>query len=171
MRPWTGSATRLGALAATIAATVAAAGVTGWTTIGEPPAQPVAFSHAHHAGALGLDCRFCHGFVEVGPVAGMPPMETCMGCHYPVEPRPMVAPLEWRRVVRLPRHTYFDHSAHFAAGIACATCHGRIEAMERTRQEQPFTMLWCLDCHRDARQARRRGLTVDRLTHCHVCHR
>ena len=26
--------------------------------------QPVPFSHEHHAGRLGIDCRFCHASVE-----------------------------------------------------------------------------------------------------------
>ena len=29
-----------------------------------PPAQPVPFSHKHHAGQLGIDCRYCHTSVE-----------------------------------------------------------------------------------------------------------
>src|SRR6266496_5040941 len=26
--------------------------------------QPIQFSHAHHAGAIGIDCRYCHTSVE-----------------------------------------------------------------------------------------------------------
>src|SRR5215475_13188813 len=43
--------------------------------------QPVPFSHAHHVGGLGLDCRYCHSSVETSPVAGIPPTHTCMTCH------------------------------------------------------------------------------------------
>ena len=30
--------------------------------------QPVPFSHEHHVGGLGLDCRYCHTAVEQSPV-------------------------------------------------------------------------------------------------------
>src|SRR6202161_1121090 len=43
--------------------------------------QPVPFSHKHHVGELGLDCRYCHSTVEVSSSAGMPPTQTCMACH------------------------------------------------------------------------------------------
>jgi hypothetical protein len=31
------------------------------------------FSHAHHVGGFGLDCRYCHAGVEKSTVAGIPP--------------------------------------------------------------------------------------------------
>ena len=43
--------------------------------------QPVPFSHKHHVGDHGLDCRYCHAGVENSPVAGLPPTQTCMTCH------------------------------------------------------------------------------------------
>src|ERR1700712_1729303 len=46
-----------------------------------PVQQPVPFSHEHHVGGLGLDCRFCHASVEVSATAGLPPTHTCMTCH------------------------------------------------------------------------------------------
>ncbi|HVH40700.1 MAG TPA: cytochrome c3 family protein, partial [Labilithrix sp.] len=39
--------------------------------------------------------------------------------------------------------------AHLAAGVGCATCHGRVDQMEVVRAETPLGMGWCLDCHRD----------------------
>jgi len=44
-------------------------------------AQPVQFSHAHHVGGVGLDCRYCHTSVEKSSFAGIPPTKTCMNCH------------------------------------------------------------------------------------------
>ena len=38
----------------------------------EARAQPVPFSHAHHVGGLGIDCRYCHTAVEKSAVAGHP---------------------------------------------------------------------------------------------------
>ena len=43
--------------------------------------QPVPFSHAHHVGQLGIDCRYCHTSVETSAFAGIPPTKTCMNCH------------------------------------------------------------------------------------------
>src|SRR5262249_52954618 len=43
--------------------------------------QPVPFSHQHHVGQLGIDCRYCHTGVETSSFAGIPPTKTCMNCH------------------------------------------------------------------------------------------
>jgi hypothetical protein len=43
--------------------------------------QPVQFSHKHHTGDDGIDCRYCHTSVETSSNAGMPPTKTCMNCH------------------------------------------------------------------------------------------
>jgi hypothetical protein len=122
--------------------------------------QPVPFSHEHHVGGLGLDCRYCHTSVEKARFAGMPPTETCMTCHSQIwtnaemlgPVRTSLAekkPIHWQRVNQLPDYVYFDHSIHVAKGVACTTCHGPIEQMKLTRQAAPLTMEWCLDCHRD----------------------
>ena len=122
--------------------------------------QPVPFSHEHHVGGLGLDCRYCHTSVEKARFAGLPPTETCMTCHSQIwtnaemlgPVRASLAenkPIHWQRVNQLPDYVYFDHSIHVARGVACTTCHGPIEQMKLTRQAAPLTMQWCLDCHRD----------------------
>jgi len=129
--------------------------------VGYAPEQPVPFSHALHAGELGLDCRYCHNTVEKTARAAIPPTETCMNCHARIRTQsdllaPLFAswttgePMHWKRVHDLPDYVYFDHSAHVTRGVACVTCHGRVDTMERVRQEQPLSMGWCLDCHRDA---------------------
>ncbi len=149
-------------------AVVAVALAAAWSAGGiprPPPVQPVPFSHAHHAGALGLDCRFCHSDAERGPRAGLPATEVCMSCHYPVEVRPEVPALRWVRTARLPDFTYFDHSVHVAAAVDCAACHGAVAEMAQPVPPRPFTMLWCLDCHRQ------RAVERARLEHCYACHR
>lgn len=128
--------------------------------VGFAPEQPVPFSHALHAGELALDCRYCHTTVEQAARAAIPPTETCMNCHQRIRTQsdalaPVVAsfasgdPVRWKRVHDLPDYVYFDHSAHVTRGVGCVVCHGRIDTMERVRQEQPLSMGWCLDCHRN----------------------
>jgi hypothetical protein len=124
-----------------------------------PVTQPVAFSHALHAGELGLDCRYCHTTVEVSSSANIPPTETCMTCHSQVRvATPQLAPvwqswetgepIAWNRVHKLPEYAYFNHSAHINKGIGCADCHGRIDRMDGIWKNEPMTMGWCLECHR-----------------------
>ena len=51
------------------------------TTVGYKPVQPIPYSHALHAGELGIDCRYCHTGVEISAKATIPPTQTCMNCH------------------------------------------------------------------------------------------
>ena len=122
--------------------------------------QPVPFSHQHHIAGLGIDCRYCHSYVETSPVASVPATETCMTCHSQLYTQAaMLAPvrtslgenrpIRWRRVHVLPDYVYFDHSIHIAKGVGCTTCHGAVDRMPLMRQAATLTMGWCLDCHRD----------------------
>ncbi len=135
---------------------------TDWLTATRihPPPQPVPFSHRHHAGELGIDCRHCHTSVASGPRAGLPPTHTCMTCHSQIWTGvPMLAPvraslsentsLDWQRVALLPEYVYFRHDIHIAKGVDCVECHGRIDTMALTYRAIPLTMEFCLDCHRD----------------------
>jgi hypothetical protein len=120
--------------------------------------QPVPFSHKHHVGELGLDCRYCHSSVEVSSSAGMPPTQTCMACHSQIwtgaailEPVRVSyrdsTPIVWTRVNALPDFVYFNHSIHIAKGVGCTTCHGPIAEMNITWRAQSLYMRWCLECH------------------------
>ena len=128
--------------------------------VGYAPEQPVAFSHKLHTGDLGLDCRYCHNSVEESAHAAIPATSTCMNCHSIVkadsaklslirEAHAANEPVEWVNVHMLPDYAYFDHRVHVAAGVGCASCHGRIDQMEVVKQAEPLSMGWCLDCHRD----------------------
>jgi len=128
--------------------------------VGYAPEQPVAFSHKLHAGDLGLDCRYCHNSVEESAHAAIPSTSTCMNCHSIVKAdSPKLAlireshaankPVEWINVHMLPDYAYFDHRVHVAAGVGCASCHGRIDQMDVVKQAEELSMGWCLDCHRD----------------------
>ncbi|MGR3323710.1 MAG: cytochrome c3 family protein [Pseudooceanicola sp.] len=122
--------------------------------------QPVPFSHEHHVGGLGLDCRYCHLGVERSGFAGLPSTETCMTCHSQLWTEaemlePVRASLEtgtpiaWTRVHDLADYVYFNHAAHLANGVGCETCHGNVATMPLIRQDAPLTMSWCLSCHTD----------------------
>ncbi|HEX2831244.1 MAG TPA: cytochrome c3 family protein [Burkholderiales bacterium] len=138
------------------------------------PRQPIPFSHKHHAGDDGIDCRYCHASVDRAAFAGLPATEVCLTCHSqlytdaPVlnalhESAATATPIAWRRVHDLPDFVYFDHGIHVTRGIACAQCHGHVEEMPVVRRVAPLTMQWCLECHRKQ--------NIARLTDCSTCHR
>lgn len=121
--------------------------------------QPIQFSHAHHVGGVGLDCRYCHTSVENSAFAGIPPTKTCMNCHSQVWANAPIlepvrasfrnnTPLTWTRVNDLPDFVYFNHQIHVKQGVGCATCHGPVDKMPLVYQATSMQMEWCLDCHR-----------------------
>jgi hypothetical protein len=130
------------------------------TQAGVAREQPVPFSHKHHAGELGIDCRYCHTSVETSWNAGFPPTQTCMNCHSQIWAlSPVLEPvrsswrtgesIQWTKVYDLPDFVYFNHSIHVAKGIGCVSCHGRVDRMNLTWQQPSLHMEWCLGCHRN----------------------
>jgi hypothetical protein len=130
-----------------------------YTRVGYQPIQPVPFSHAIHAGQLGLDCRYCHTGVEKSWFSNIPAASTCMNCHSQVlkdDPRLALVresaatgkPIEWIQIHKLPDFAYFNHSVHVNRGISCVECHGRIDQMDEVYHAKPFSMAFCLECHR-----------------------
>ena len=137
----------------------------------DPAAQPIAFSHEHHVTEIGIDCQFCHAYARRGPVAGIPSVQRCAGCHRVVlSEQPEILkvleyweneePIPWVRVHDLPDHVRFTHKAHVRAGVGCETCHGDVARMEAAVQVESLSMGWCVSCHED------RGATRD----CLACH-
>ena len=132
-----------------------------WVTRqGQTPPQPVPFSHKHHVEELGLQCQYCHVSVERSSYAGIPPTKICINCHSQIwinaqllEPvRQSWATgksLPWIKVDVLPDYVYFSHEIHVRKGVGCATCHGRVDQMQRVYAERSMQMEWCLDCHRN----------------------
>lgn len=122
--------------------------------------QPVQFSHKHHVGDDGIDCRYCHTSVESSAYAGIPPTRTCMNCHSVLfnnvgyleiirESYRTDESIHWTKVHRLADYVYFNHSIHVNKGIGCSTCHGPVNQMPLMYQASPLNMEWCLDCHRN----------------------
>lgn len=140
--------------------------------------QPIPFSHQHHVGVLGIDCRYCHTSVERSSFAGLPATQICMNCHSqmwvgsqmlePVrESYRANKPLHWQRVNSLPGFVYFDHSIHVQKGIGCSECHGRIDEMPLTYQAQTLLMDWCLKCHRHPEEHIRPRAEVFNMSYQH----
>ena len=134
-----------------------------FTGVGTPVNQPIAFSHKHHVGDDGIDCRYCHTSVENSSFAGMPPTQTCMNCHSQIwatsgalalvrQSFQTDQPIVWNRVNQLPDYVYFDHSIHVNKGIGCSSCHGQIDQMPLTEKAASFQMEFCINCHRDPAQ-------------------
>ncbi len=127
---------------------------------GDMPAQPIPFSHRHHAGDDRIDCRYCHTSVENAAFAGMPSTMLCLTCHSQLyKDAPVLRPLHesarrgtaiaWTRVNQLPDFVYFNHGIHVSKGVGCVECHGAVDRMPITERVAPLTMQWCLACHRD----------------------
>jgi hypothetical protein len=144
-----------------------------------------------HAGiASATTCMNCHRFVttssdvlfaemQEASQAGRPPrriispelqkLYDALGLDEQLQPDPHKhqQPIEWVQVHNLPAFTRFNHQAHTAAGVQCATCHGPVETMERISQVHDLSMGWCVNCHRE------RSVTVHKastLTDCATCH-
>lgn len=130
-----------------------------YTNVGYMPIQPVPFPHDIHVAQLGMDCRYCHSFVEVAAHSNVPNTQTCMNCHSQVQKdNPKLAqvreswttgkPIEWVQIHKTPDYVYFNHSAHVNRGVSCFSCHGEVNRMPVVYHKNPLSMSWCLDCHR-----------------------
>ena len=147
-------------------------------TLGQPgepgPVGEVPFSHKAHAGDCKMPCLSCHVYADKSPVAGLPSGRKCMGCHkFVAKEKPAVRvlaarfkagqPLRWERVFAVPDFISFSHRVHLHAKekMECKDCHGDVAAMKVVRQERPFTMGFCLECHQKKKASR----------DCIACHR
>jgi hypothetical protein len=160
------------------------------------PEQPISFSHKKHAGELKIDCLYCHGAAEKSQAATVPAVSVCMGCHQHVKHRTSDDPaaleastaeiaklqgywdrgesIPWIKIHNLPEFVQFKHFKHVQAGLACQTCHGQVQEMNRvylapdTRYTKrsfflptaKLEMGWCMECHLQ------RGAPDD----CGACH-
>ena len=93
---------------------------------GYRPNQPIAFSHSLHAGDLKMDCEYCHNAARQSIKAGIPPLNTCMGCHKIVlKNSPEVKkihhlfyndlPPAWVKVHNSADYVRFSHQVHIHA--------------------------------------------------------
>ena len=138
-----------------------------YSRVGYMPQQPIPFDHSLHAGQLGMDCRYCHSFVENSSHSNLPTAELCWNCHGPGKVKsdsPKLEllrqamdpnsenytgkPIEWVQVHETPDYAYFNHSVHVNRGVSCVECHGRVDEMAVVYHAKPLSMGFCLDCHR-----------------------
>ncbi len=135
------------------------------------PEQPIAFSHKVHAGDYQIPCLYCHMYANKTPVAGVPAVKTCMGCHELIgTDRPEVEklarfwedkrPIEWIKIYDLPDFVRFNHNRHVNAGVRCEDCHGSVQEMVNIKRYSDMSMGWCLTCHDE----------MDADMDCIVCH-
>jgi mono/diheme cytochrome c family protein len=148
--------------------------VTMWNTNvhqGYQPEQPIHFPHDLHAGAMQINCQYCHFGAYKSKNASIPPLNVCMNCHKTVKTESpeihkiyaalgydpttqkydstKARPIQWVRIHNLPDFVYFNHSQHVkVAGLACQTCHGPVQTMKEVYQYSPLTMKWCIQCHK-----------------------
>ena len=113
-----------------------------YLNVGYTPDQPVAFDHSFHAGpdsVLGLDCRYCHNFVDRSGHSNVPSTNTCWSCHSQVK----------------------------SDSPALALIRRSVETGEAVRwvkvvgQQKSLNMSFCLDCHRNPEKFIR---PVDKVT-------
>lgn len=139
----------------------------GETPAPAPPAttvQPIAFPHNKHAGEFQIDCQYCHFSAERSVDAGIPPVQSCMGCHTLLPGRNNPEEVQklrdywergetipWVRIYKASDHAKVPHMRHVgkdAGALECQECHGTVEEIEIIEEvNQPLKMGWCVDCH------------------------
>jgi len=137
--------------------------------------QPILFNHQAMIDK-GVSCLYCHSGAMRSETAGIPSVEKCMGCHKSIgQDKPEIAklveysnqqkPIDWLRVINLPRFVHFSHQVHVAgAGLNCENCHGDVAHMTVYKQTTNMNMGWCMDCHKKQTNAQE-------LTSCETCHK
>lgn len=157
---------------------------------GYHPKQPVDFNHRTHAMDRKIPCEYCHSSARRSRTAGLPPLNTCMGCHKIVnstaEPIKKLKemfdknePVKWVKVHDLPDFVRFSHRVHVLAKdkngqpmLECQSCHGQVQGMFTAEQWAPLQMGWCVDCHNTVKEPPKDGkpALTNAPTTCNTCH-
>lgn len=149
----------LGLIAAAVTAGVTYYATPKYLRVGYQPIQPVAFDHSRHVDQIGMDCRYCHTYVDRSEHSNIPAANTCMNCHSHIKPDVATLalvrqsydsgePIPWVRIHDTPDYVYFNHSVHVNRGISCVECHGQVNEMEVVYHAKELNMTFCLNCHR-----------------------
>lgn len=157
---------------------------------GYHPDQPIPFPHKLHASDRGIPCEYCHSSARRSISAGIPPLNTCMGCHKMVNTeaesiKKLKAafdsnqPIQWTKVHDLPDFVRFSHKVHVLAKDAvgkplldCQTCHGQVQGMLTAEQYAPLQMGWCVECHNKEKIPAQNGKPAvkNASVSCNTCH-
>jgi hypothetical protein len=141
----------------------------GFNALGPAVEQPIEFPHDIHAGKMQIDCMYCHTYARRAPVAGIPRLNKCIGCHQwidSVKDRPRIQKLfeywdkkeaiPWKKVHDLPDFVRFNHERHIQRFVfkegrptkeACGYCHGDVAKMVTAQRVKALSMGWCVSCH------------------------
>ena len=144
--------------------------------------QPIEFPHDRHAGdaakgGMEINCMYCHTYARRSAVAGIPPLQKCIGCHQSIDsvretPRikklfeywegsadgkiAAKTPVPWKKVHDLPDYVRFNHERHIERFIVqqnrpvqevCGYCHGNVKEMTVARRSKALSMGFCVSCH------------------------
>ena len=163
--------TRLGAVVASLVAALAVVTLVAARPWESVPTQPLAFSHKVHAGEYEIPCLYCHVHAGRSAIAGIPSVDRCMGCHAIMKADKAEVkkireywdrqePIPWIKIYNQPDFVHFSHKRHVLKGIACKTCHGAVETMDRVQKAVVLDMDRCVACHMEKKAS------IDCLT-CH----
>ncbi len=139
-------------------------------SLGPEIEQPIEFPHFRHAKDMQINCMYCHTYARRSAVAGIPPIQKCIGCHQNIESvreSPRIKKLfeywdakkaiPWKKVHDLPDFVRFNHERHIERFImqqnrpvqeVCGYCHGDVKELVVGRREKLLSMGWCVDCHK-----------------------
>ena len=163
--------------------------------------QPIPFPHYTHAVENDINCQYCHSGARRSIHSGVPPTETCMGCHKMIKTDSehikklteyfnSGEPTPWKKVHDLPDYVAFSHKRHVKAGVDCTECHqedianqgkeiseGNYDGPVMVRDAaMTMQMGWCLDCHEthpsvDTNYKEQANLRRAELKDCWTCHK
>jgi hypothetical protein len=161
--------------------------------------QPIEFPHFRHAGdakdgGMQINCMYCHTYARRSMVAGIPPVQKCIGCHQSIESvrdKPRIKKLfeywdakkaiPWKKVHDLPDFVRFNHERHIQRFYfqqdrpyqeVCGYCHGDVKKMTVARRQKPLTMGWCANCHqKDHLISANSTKTGNGPNDCFTCHK
>lgn len=161
--------------------------------------QPIEFPHDRHAGdadkgGMEINCMYCHTYARRSIVAGIPPVQKCIGCHQNIESvreAPRIKKLfeyweakkaiPWKKVHDLPDFVRFNHERHIQRFVlqqgkpvqeACGYCHGDVKTMTVAQRQKPISMGWCATCHqKDHPVDKTSPKTSKGPNDCFICHK
>ncbi|OIR15852.1 hypothetical protein GALL_33530 [mine drainage metagenome] len=167
--------------------------------VGPVVEQPIEFPHFRHAGdakdgGMQINCMYCHTYARRSMVAGIPPIQKCIGCHQSIESvrdKPRIQklfeywdakkPIPWKKVHDLPDFVRFNHERHIQRFYfqqdrpyqeVCGYCHGNVKAMTVAQRQKPITMGWCASCHqKDHPVSANSSETGHGPNDCFTCHK